>query len=276
MQVVSFRLPPPHRTENRHTSVLNIQAKQSGAYGGKVKSPCVRNGIPHRQCIGIKSAGVCPVSEAKVRESSRVSVETHERRPVSGNPDIALIVTRDVPDAEVHFDTLMRRDSRDRRSGRRYGKFGTVEAAKTIKLRVIDADAVLRAEPEPGGRVLPDGKVAIAAGRAGQVRVVTVSLDCLAVVTVEPILSANPDEATAVLKYAVGHALREPVIDAERFHAIGHCSQPERLRDGKEHSHGNGCHDLWYNNSECQDFGCLRHGFFEIMDCELWCLRCQI
>lgn len=233
MQVVSFRLPPPHRTENRHTSVLNIQAKQSGTYGGKVKSLCVRNDIPHRQCIGIKPAGVCPVSEAKVRESSRVSVETHERRPVSGNPDIALIVTRDVPDAEVHFDTLMRRDSRDRRSGRRYGKFGTVEAAKTIKLRVIDADAVLRAEPEPGGRVLPDGKVAIAAGRAGQVRVVTVSLDCLAVVAVEPILSANPDEATAVLKYAVGHALREPVIDAERFHAIGCCSQQERLRDGK-------------------------------------------
>lgn len=233
MQVVSFRLPPPHRTENRHTSVLNIQAKQSGTYGGKVKSPCVRNDIPHRQCIGIKSAGVCPVSEAKVRESSRVSVETHERRPVSGNPDIALIVTRDVPDAEVHFDTLMRRDSRDRRSGRRYGKFGTVEAAKTIKLRVIDTDAVLRAEPEPGGRVLPDGKVAIAAGRAGQVRVVTVSLDCLAVVAVEPILSANPDEATAVLKYAVGHALREPVIDAERFHAIGCCSQQDRLQDGK-------------------------------------------
>lgn len=233
MQVVSFRLPPPHRTESRHTSVLKVQAKQPGTYGGKVESPCVRNYIPHRQCIGIKPAGVCPVSEAKVRESPGVSVETHERRPISGNPDITLIITRDVPDTEVHFDTLMHRTPRNHCSGRRYGKFGTTEAAKTIKLRVIDTDAVLRAEPEPGGRVLPDGKIAIAVWRAGQVRVVTVGLDCLAVVAVEPILSANPDEATAVLKYAVGHALREPVIDAERFHAIGCCSQQERLRDGK-------------------------------------------
>ena len=82
-----------------------------------------------------------------------------------------------------------------------------IKEREFLKPRILDEHPIESAKPKLMVIILENGEIVVASDRLRIIRIPSEHHYLMSVVTVQAILSAEPHKATAVLMYAVNHAL---------------------------------------------------------------------